>query len=130
MLVLSSIIPLVTYMATSFQEPMRLQLPTDKLILGALLEGRNLAANIAAEIDRSRNYINQRMGPLHDYGLVEKVGPIEGTGLYEITPKGGAAYLLADRYGEVDDFEALVEERAEYVEIRPPELIDRFEADG
>ena len=117
-------------MATSFQEPMRLQLPTDRLILGTLLDGRNLAANIAAEIDRSRNYINQRMGPLHDYGLVTKVGPVEGTGLYEITPKGGAAYLLADRYGKIEDFEALVEERAEFIEIRGPELVDHFDGDS
>ncbi|MEE6210881.1 hypothetical protein U3A55_12050 [Salarchaeum sp. III] len=111
-------------MPATLPEPMRLQMPTDRLILETLLEGRNLAANIAARIDRSRNYINQRMGQLTDYGLVDKVGPVEGTGLYELTPKGGAVLVLADQYDEADDFDALVEKRTPNIEIRPPQLVD------
>jgi predicted transcriptional regulator len=119
-------------MATSFRDPMRLQLPTDELILETLLDGRNLAVNIAQEIDRSRNYINQRMGPLMDYGLVEKVGPAEDTGLYQITPKGGAVVLLSDQYAEMGtaEFEELVEQRAQQVEIRGPELVDHSEPES
>lgn len=96
-------------MAMSFGEPMRLNLPTDQMILEELQEGRNLAANIAAEIDRNRNYINQRMGHLLDYDLVRKIGPIEGTGLYEITTRGCVTLKLIDQYDEVDDFDALVD---------------------
>ncbi|MDG5821549.1 hypothetical protein [Natronococcus sp. A-GB7] len=105
-------------------ELMRLSLPTDRLILETLLEGRNLAANIAESVDRSRNYLNQRMALLHDYGLVAKVGPVEGTGLYEITPKGVAALRLIDEYEEGPEFENLVQERAELIEVRPPKVVD------
>lgn len=90
---------------------MRLSLPTDKLILQKLTEGRNVAANIAAEIDRSRNYINQRMGLLYDYDLVRKIGPLENSGLYELTEKGSVTLEYIDCYGEVDDFDALIEEK-------------------
>lgn len=114
-------------MAAMISEPMRLSLPTDKLILEQLLEGRNLAANIAAEIDRSRNYINQRMAHLNDYDLVEKVGPVEGTGLYQITPRGGAVIVLSDDYTEGQEFEDRVKERARHIEIEPPQLVDHTE---
>jgi predicted transcriptional regulator len=98
-------------MSTTLPDPMRLQLPTDRLILKKLLEGRNLAANIAAEIDRSRTYINQRMGHLYDYGLVSRVGPTESTGLYEITEKGQVALNLIDEFdsGSPQEFDELVE---------------------
>ncbi|WP_231990834.1 hypothetical protein [Natronobacterium gregoryi] len=105
-------------------EQMRLQLPSDKLVLEKLTEGRNLAANIASDVDRSRNYINQRMAQLHDYRLVRKVGPIEGTGLYEITPKGVATLRLIDEYDEGPEFEKRVEERAELIDVRTIEIID------
>ncbi|WP_241431939.1 winged helix-turn-helix domain-containing protein [Natrialba chahannaoensis] len=105
--------------------PMRLSLPSDQLVLQQLTEGRNTAANIAAEVDRSRNYINQRMPQLYDYGLVIKVGPVEGTGLYEITPKGVATLRLIDDYEEGSEFENRVEDRAELIEVGPPEIIDR-----
>ena len=99
-------------------EPMRLQLPSDQLVLEKLTEGRNTAANIAADVDRSRNYINQRMPQIHDYGLIRKVGPVEGTGLYEITPKGIATLRLIDDYTEGKEFEDRVEQRADQIEIR------------
>lgn len=89
---------------------MRLQLPTDRFLLTKLADGRNMAANLAAEIDRHSNYINQRLAHLADYGLVEKIGPAENTGLYELTPKGRAALAVIDQYAEVDDFDALVDE--------------------
>ncbi|OYR80702.1 hypothetical protein DJ71_14505 [Halorubrum sp. E3] len=92
---------------------MNLQLPTDRLILETLEDGRNLAVNISLEIDRSRNYINGRMTQLLDYDLVSKVGPAENTGLYELTERGQAVLYLLD---EGDDpssagFEERVEQR-------------------
>lgn len=95
------------------EQSMRLTRPTDVLILEMLEEGRNVAANIAVELDRNRKYINRRLPQLLDYGLVEKVGPAEDAGLYQITPKGRVVLDLIDQYDEADDFEALVEAELE-----------------
>jgi len=85
---------------------------TDFMILGKLREGRNLAANIAVEIDRSRKYVNGRMPYLLDYGLVAKVGPVEDTGLYELTERGCLAYEFRAKYeDDTVDFEDLLDER-------------------
>jgi predicted transcriptional regulator len=68
---------------------MRLVDPTDYDILGILENGkRNTAANIAAELERNRGYINTRLPVLKDFGLVDRVGPVERSGLYAITKKG------------------------------------------
>lgn len=89
---------------------MKLQRPTDFLILERLSEGgRNVAANVALEIDKSRSHVNVRLPILQDYGLVEKIGPAENSGLYEITAKGRAALEHRDEYGsEGVDFDELV----------------------
>jgi Mn-dependent DtxR family transcriptional regulator len=92
-------------MATTTSEMMRLQLPTDKLILEKLQEGRNLGANIAEDIDRHQKTVTHRLRQLQDYGAVDNIG----RGVYEITPKGEAALRLIDQYDESEDFEALVE---------------------
>jgi len=85
---------------------------TDFMILKRLREGRNLAANIAIEIERARNYVNQRMPYLLDYGLVEKVGPMENSGLYEITEKGELAFEHREKYHDDSvDFETFLDER-------------------
>jgi len=86
---------------------------TDFLILDKLREGRNLAVNIAVEIDRSRNYINQRMSYLLDYELVEKIGPVEGSGLYELTEKGRLAYEHRRAYDKDVDFDDLLDRELE-----------------
>jgi len=79
---------------------------TDFMILETLREGRNLAANIAVEIDKSRKYINSKMPYLLDYGLVNRVGPAEDTGLYELTLRGEIAVQNRDKYHDDDvDFE-------------------------
>jgi len=89
--------------------------PADFEVLAVLHDGRNLAANIAAEIGKSRKYINRRMGYLLDYGLVEKVGPVDDSGLYELTEKGRVAYKHRAAYHDDDDvdFEALLEHELE-----------------
>ncbi len=89
---------------------MRLRQPTDFLVLESLeSRGRNVATNLAAHTGKSRKNINTRLPVLADYGLVSKVGPAERSGLYEITQKGKAALVYRDRYGEVEDFEELIE---------------------
>ncbi|ELY55139.1 winged helix-turn-helix domain-containing protein [Natronococcus jeotgali] len=88
---------------------MKLRQPTDFLILEELEDkGRNVATNLATHTGKSRKNINTRLPVLEDYGLVEKIGPAERSGLYEITPLGQAALVYRDRYDEVDDFEAYV----------------------
>ncbi|WP_324757140.1 phage repressor protein [Haloarcula montana] len=83
---------------------------TDFLILGVLTDGRNIPANIALDIDRARNYINQRMPYLLDYGLVEKIGPYEDSGLYELTDRGRVAYEHREHYHKDDvDFDELLD---------------------
>lgn len=68
---------------------MRLVEPTDFQILDALSDGRrNIAANIAIELDKDRAYLNTRLPELEDYGLIERIGPAEKSGLYEITETG------------------------------------------
>lgn len=83
--------------------------PVDFLILEVLTDGRNVNANISAEIDRERHYVSNRMGYLLDYGLVTKIGPNKNVGLYEITEKGEAVIDLQNCYGEVSDFDQTVE---------------------
>ncbi|MFC7082316.1 ArsR family transcriptional regulator [Halorussus caseinilyticus] len=90
---------------------MKLQRPTDFLILQQLADGgRNVASNVALEIDKSRSHVNVRLPILADYGLVTKIGPAENSGLYEITPKGRVALAHREAYDDPDvDFDALVE---------------------
>jgi DNA-binding HxlR family transcriptional regulator len=84
---------------------MRLRQPTDFLILKALAEhGRNVAANLTHHIDKSRKNINTRLPVLADYGLVDRIGPADRAGLYQITPQGRAALELQADYDDIDDF--------------------------
>lgn len=94
---------------------MKLAFPTDFDVLEALSDGkRNTAANIAIEIDRDRAYINTRLPVLADHDLIERIGPSENSGLYEITPKGVATLQNRDDYRDDSvDFEALVEAELE-----------------
>ncbi|WP_439027030.1 winged helix-turn-helix transcriptional regulator [Haloarchaeobius sp. DT45] len=89
---------------------MRLRQPTDFLILEALqAQGRNVATNLAHHTGKSRKNINSRLPVLADYKLVEKIGPADRSGLYEITKKGKIALMYQDQYDEVDDFGSLIE---------------------
>lgn len=90
--------------------------PTDFEILEVLSDGtRNIAANIAIEINANRGYINSRFSYLLNEDLVERVGPKEESGLYKITEKGKVAVEHKEKYieDEVDDFEAFVESELE-----------------
>jgi predicted transcriptional regulator len=94
---------------------MQLVEPTDFEILAFLDEhGRNNAINIAAGLNRDRSYVNTRLRALAEKGLIERVGPAENSGLYELTSTGQAALTLQDRYNDAEsDFEALLEQRRE-----------------
>ena len=90
---------------------MKLRRPTDFLILEALeAHGRNVATNLEYHVGKSRKNINTRLPVLTDYGLVEKIGPAEHSGLYEISREGRIALMYRDQYDEVQDFEALIED--------------------
>lgn len=90
---------------------MILRRPTDFLVLEALENhGRNVAPNLAHHTGKSRMNINTRLPILEDYGLVEKVGPTEQSGLYQLTDKGRIVLDLQAEYGEDGDFDGLVEE--------------------
>lgn len=104
---------------------MQLRQPTDFLILEALSDGkRNTGANIAVKIGADRGYINAELPQLADYGLVEKVGPHENSGLYQITPLGVAAVEKQPLYDEDQAaFESVIHEFKDEITIRPPEVV-------
>lgn len=52
----------------------------DEMILDALHEGRNSAANIADQTEYSRQYLTQRLIRLHEHRIVENIG----NGIYEL----------------------------------------------
>lgn len=91
---------------------MRLVDPTDFEILAALDDGkRNVASNLAVELDKDRAYLNSRLPVLADYGLVKRIGPAERSGLYEITAKGRTVLEYREEYrADEVDFEALIDE--------------------
>lgn len=88
--------------------------PMDFSILAELEDGRNVAANIYIDLDASRQYINERLTLLEDWGLVDRIGPNPSAGLYEINALGRAALKYQSQW-RVDgvDFEALIREHAE-----------------
>ena len=91
-------------------------MPTDFEILDAFSDGkRNIAANIALDIEKDRSYINTRLPILEDYDLLEKIGPAPNSGVYEITEKGLKVLrvyhdIQSDNPQSVD-FEAAIEEQ-------------------
>lgn len=78
---------------------MRLTRPTDFEILEQMSDGkRQTAANLAALLDKDRNYMNTRLPELESRGLLHRVGPSERSGMYVITEKGVRAAANRDRY--------------------------------
>ena len=103
---------------------LRLTQPTDFLILDTLLDGRrNVASNIAEEIGKKRKYINTRLPVLADYGLVERIGPAENSGLYQITSLGVAAVRHQSVYDrDRDEFKRVIENTAGDITIIQPDI--------
>lgn len=92
---------------------MHLVEPTDFEVLDAFADGkRNIGANVAAEIDADRGYVNSRLRSLEDYNLLERVGPINNSGLYVITSKGQFVLEHRDIYQNNDvDFDSFVNKK-------------------
>jgi len=91
---------------------------TDFKILEVLADGkRNNAANVAVEIDANRSYLNTRFSYLLNEDLVERIGPHEESGLYEITPKGQVVVEHQEAYlnDEINEFDSFIESRLEEV---------------
>lgn len=103
-------------MKTTDVKPVKLVLPTDFEILEALADGkRQTAPNLAAILDRERQYMNDRLSALAGYGLVEKVGPSERSGMYVISDRGRTALEHRNAYAhsETLEFAQLVMEETE-----------------
>ncbi|WP_226929243.1 ArsR family transcriptional regulator [Halorubrum halophilum] len=101
---------------------MRLVDPTDFQILKTLSDGRrDTAANLAVIIDKDRNYLNTRLPVLADEELIERVGPAESSGLYQITPRGVAAAQNQSLYAtDRDQFETTIDEQEPLITITDP----------
>ncbi|UWG47031.1 Transcriptional regulator, MarR family [Halanaeroarchaeum sp. HSR-CO] len=85
---------------------MRLNLPVDLQILREMADGRRQTAkNLSAILDRDNNYVNNRVVQLEGDGLLERVGPAENSGLYEITEVGHRALRYQDKYEHGIGFE-------------------------
>ena len=68
---------------------MKLVLPTDFDILEVMSDSRRQTApNLAKILDQKRQYMNDRLSSLAGFGLVERVGPSDRSGMYEVTLKG------------------------------------------
>ncbi|MGQ4557359.1 ArsR family transcriptional regulator [Halobellus sp. GM3] len=104
--------------------PIRLTQPTDFLILDVLSDGRrDLGANISNRINKDRGYVNTRLPVLADYGLVQKIGPIENSGLYQITPLGIAAVDQQSLYSkDREQFQTAISDLEKHVEIQAPKI--------
>ncbi len=92
---------------------MRLVVPTDFKILEAFSDGkRNNAVNIAVITGAKRQYVNTRLVMLEDYGLVDRIGPAEHSGIYAITDKGQCVLKHRDKYRSDDvDFDELLAQK-------------------
>lgn len=78
---------------------MRFRIPTDFDILEVLNRGkRQTPANIAAHVDKGRQYVHKRTKHLVEHGLVAEVGPAKRSGMYVITARGQAALALREEY--------------------------------
>ncbi len=91
---------------------------TDFEILEVLADGkRNNAANVAVEIDANRSYLNTRFSYLLNEDLVERIGPHEQSGLYEITPKGQVVVKHREAYlnDEITEFDSFIESHLDEV---------------
>lgn len=105
---------------------MRLRQPTDFLILEALHSyGRNVAPNLAEITGKSRKNINNRLPVLADYELVQKIGPAQRSGLYEITDRGQAALELRDQYEDTADFDHLIQRRLQQTDLQASTALAR-----
>jgi len=102
-------------MSTLTNNRMLFQMQTDRLVLEDLSEnGRNLAANVADNVDLHRKTVSPRLRQLEDYGLVRDIG----RGVYEITEDGGEALAIMNENSSLggDELGDLVEDELQSAE--------------
>lgn len=88
---------------------MLFQMQTDRLVLDDLdKNGRNLAANVADNVDLHRKTVASRLRQLKDYDLVHDIG----RGVYEITEDGEVALEVMQEHRDMggEELGDLVEE--------------------
>jgi len=104
----------------------RLVEPTDFIILESLTDGeRNGAVNLAQELDMDRSYVNTRLSILADHKLLDRIGPAQNSGIYQITPLGVAAARHQTLHStNPAQFESTIRDAAELITITRPEVID------
>lgn len=102
----------------------RLVQPTDFQILEALSDGRrDTAVNLAVKCEKDRNYINTRLPVLADEDLLQRIGPAENAGLYQILPRGVAAIRNQSVYDtDREQFETLLDTQASQITIEEPTI--------
>lgn len=101
----------------------RLEQPTNFQLLAALADGhRDTAANLAIRISKVQNYVNTRLPALVDADLLQRIGPSEHSGLYQITPRGVVVQHQSVYETDHDQFEALLNTRVSTVTIKPPAI--------
>lgn len=100
--------------------------PTDFLILESLADcERNGAVNLSQELDMDRSYVNTQLSVLADHELIERIGPAQNSGIYQITPLGVAALRHQSLYStNPEQFESKIHEAAEKITIKRPEIIE------
>ena len=93
---------------------------TDRLIIAKLREGRATPGYLAGELGKRQSYINQRLGPLVEADVVEKVD----RGLYGLVTTEGSsvdAQVLVDRLDDEDLVGGRVRLETGKPADRPPE---------
>lgn len=115
-------------MTDADEQPVKLIDPTDFEILEFFSDGeQQLARNVAVDIDADRQYMNTRISHLNGANLLERIGPAPNSGLYRITPRGIAALRLREEYDAGREWEAMIDDRAERIEIVRPQIVDDAE---
>lgn len=102
---------------------MRLRVPTDFDVLEILNRGkRQTPANVAAHVDKGRQYVRKRIKHLVEHGLATQVGPAPRSDMFVITARGQAALALREDYNHHrhERFEA-------ELEAYPAEVVDPSE---
>jgi len=85
---------------------MRFKHPVEIEILREIADDRRQTSkNLAEIIGEDRNYVNNRVGALSGSGVLERVGPADNSGIYEITDMGHRALRFQDKYAHEHAFE-------------------------
>jgi hypothetical protein len=89
---------------------------TDIAILVALEEyGRNVALNLQHHVETDRDYLNTRLCQLAKAGVLDRIGPSERAGLYELSRTGERLVRFSDLHAPpmtLSEFEQAIDIQA------------------